>query len=94
MVFKVTHVIDCNTFEIYPPWKWDDRGGIRVRAVGYSSPGEYEYGFKDLLDRFSKFILGKEVELRNFREVDYDCLVCDVFIDGRNLADYFSEYKD
>jgi hypothetical protein len=91
MVFKVTHVIDCNTYEVSPPWKWDSQAGIRVRAAGYSPPGENEYGFKNLLDRLTKYISGKEVELKNFREIDYDCLVCDVFVDGRNLADYFSE---
>jgi hypothetical protein len=94
MVFKVTHVINCNTFEVYPPWKRDEQSGIRVKAAGYTPPEEREYDFKGILDRLVKLISGKEVSLENFREIDYDCLVCDVIIEGKNLVDYFFEYRD
>ena len=32
--------------------------------------------------------MGREVELRNEKEVDYDRLVCDVYVDGKSVADY------
>ena len=92
MKFTVTHVLDSNTFEVSPPWKWEDGGGIRVKAAGYNPPGEGEVGFMKTVDRLAKLITGKKVELKNFREVDYDCLVCGVYFDGSNLAEYFSEY--
>jgi len=40
MAFKVVNVIDGDTFEVMPPWKWKDQSGIRVRPTGYNIPEE------------------------------------------------------
>lgn len=94
MYYKVTNVIDTNTFEVLPPWKLGDQSGIRVRPAGYNPPEENQLGYEKAKDKLKYLILKKEVELKNFADVDYDRLVCDVYIDGKNLAEYFSQYKD
>ena len=94
MVYKVTNVIDANTFEVMPPWNWEDQSGIRVRPVSYNPPEENQLGYKKAKDKLKYLLLGKDVELENFVNVDYDRLVCDVIFDGQNLIDIFPEYKE
>ena len=94
MVYKVTNVIDGDTFEVLPPWKWGDRSGIRVRPAGYNTPEEEQPGYREAKNRLKALISGKEVELKNFADIDYDRLVCDVYLNGKNLVEYFPEYKE
>jgi len=94
MAFKVVNVIDGDTFEVWPPWKWRDQSGIRVRPTGYNTPEERQQGYQRAKDKLTTLILEKEVELKNQVDIDYDRLVCDVYFDGKNLADYFPEYKE
>ena len=94
MHYKVTSVIDVNTFEVMPPWKWEDQSGIRVRPAGYNPPEENQLGYKEAKDKLKFLLLKKEVELKNFVDVDYDRLVCDVILDSKNLIDIFPEYKE
>jgi len=94
MAFKVVNIIDGDTFEVLPPWKWGDRSGIRVRPTGYNIPEEGQPGYQNAKDKLQKLILEKEVELKNFVDIDYDRLICDVYFDGKNLADYFPIYKE
>ena len=94
MAFKVTNVIDGDTFEVLSPWKWRDQSGIRVRPTGYNTPEGGQVGYQESKNKLRRLILEKEVELRNFVDIDYDRLVCDVYFNGKNLADYFPEYKE
>ena len=94
MLYKVTNVININTFEVMPPWKWEDQKGIRVRPFGYYPPEEEQVGYRRAEDKLKSLLSGREVELKNFVDVDYDCLVCDVILDGRNLIDILPEYKE
>ena len=93
MSFKVTKVIDGDTFEVSPNWKWDDKTGSVVRPTGYNTPEEGEQGYKAAKDKLTKLILGKEVELKNPVNLTYERLLCDVEYNGKNLADYFPEYQ-
>ena len=94
MAFKVVNVIDGDTFEVLPPWKWKDQSGIRVRPAGYDTPEEGQPSYQEAKNRLKALILGKEVELKNFVDIDYDRLVCDVYFNGKNLANYFPNYKE
>jgi endonuclease YncB( thermonuclease family) len=94
MHYKVINVINVNTFEVLPPWRWNDQSGIRVRPAGYYPPEEKQFGFEKAKDKLKLLLSGREVELKNFVDIDYDCLVCDVILDGRNLIDIFPEYKE
>lgn len=88
MGLKVTGIIDGDTFEVFPPWHWEDKSGIRVKVAGLSVPQEGEVGYSRIKKKLESIILGREVELRNERGIIYDRLVCDVYLDGKNLTDY------
>ena len=42
--------------------------------------------------KLTRLILGEKVDLRTAYRVDQGRLVCDVYLGGKNLADYFPEY--
>jgi len=91
--FSVTSIIDGDTFEVSPQWKWNGATGTRVRPRGYDAPELNAYGGKAAKEKLLKLIHGQEVELRTAYRVDRGRLVCKVFFKNRNLADYFSEFQ-
>ena len=91
--FAVTSIIDGDTFEVSPQWKWNGETGTRVRPTGYNAPEMGTSGGQAAKNKLSNLILGKEVDLRTAHKIDRGRLVCDVYYQGRNLADYFQEYQ-
>ena len=91
--FTVTAIIDGDTFEVSPQWKWNGETGTRVRPTGYDAPEMGTYGGQAAKDKLSRLILREEVDLRTAYKVDRGRLVCDVYFRGKNLADYFPEYQ-
>ena len=89
MTHTVIKIIDGDTFEVYPNWTWNGREGSVVRPRGYDTPERDEAGYQEAKDKLSNLILDKEVELKNPVGLTYDRLLCDVYYDGRDLADYF-----
>ena len=90
--FMVKEIIDGDTFAVLG-WKWQEQEGTKVRPTGYDAPELTETGGQEAKDKLSKLIFGKAVELRTAYKIDHDRLICDVFYQGKNLADYFPEYK-
>ena len=93
MSFKVIRIIDGDTFEISPNWKWNDQEGSAVRVNGYDTPELGQVGYQAAKDKLARLILGKDVELKNAIKITYGRLLCDIYCQGKNLADYFSMYK-
>ena len=91
MGLKVTNIVTADTFEVFPPWRWEGQSGIRVRVAGIEVLYEGELGYKKAKAKLKSAVEGREVELRNEKEVDYDRLVCDVYVDGENVADYLPQ---
>ena len=91
--FKVISIIDGDTFEVSPQWKWNGQTGTRVRPTGYNAPELHTYGGQAAKEKLSRLILGEEVDLRAAHKVDRGRLVCDVYYKGQYLADYFPEYQ-
>lgn len=91
--FTVTHIIDGDTFEVSPAWVWKGQTGTRIRPTGYDAPELHEPSGEAAKQKLAKLLLNRQVELGNAYKVDRDRLVCDVFFMGRNLADYFPEYR-
>ena len=89
--FKVIEVIDGDTFGVDPTWKWNGQSGSRVRPTGYDAPELDEYGGQAAKDKLAKLILGQKVDLRKAHRIDRGRLVCDVYFNGKYLADYFPE---
>ena len=67
MAYKVTNVIDGDTFEVLPPWKWKDQSGIRVRPAGYNTPKVRQIGYQDAKYKLRKLILEKDTEMEKKR---------------------------
>jgi len=92
--FTVSEVIDGDTFKVKEGWKWNQRSGDTVRASGYNTPEKGEPGYEEAKRRLSNLILNKAVDIRNPKTIDdYGRLVAGVYYKGKNLADYFPEYK-
>jgi len=92
--FKVTGIINGNTLEISPNWKLEDNTtGNVIYAVGYDAPKSGK-GAIAVEQRLSIMLQNKDVELGEPRGVQDGRLICDVYYNGINLADYFSEFKE
>ena len=91
--FKVTSIIDGDTFEVTPQWRWKNQTGNRVRPTGYDAPEMHAAGGQNAKSKLSKIILGDQVELSSAYKIDHDRLVCDVYYNGKYLADYFPDYQ-
>ena len=89
--FRVTSIIDGDTFEVSPEWKWDGETGVRVRPAGYDALELHTAKGQKPKDALLKLINGKQVELRTAYKVDRGRLVCEVFFGSRNLVEFFSE---
>jgi len=90
---KVTKVIDGDTFEIKKGWEWNEQKGNLVRPTGYDTPEKGQPGYEKAKEKLTKLILGKIIEIKSAETIDHGRLVCSVIFNGKNLADYFPEYK-
>jgi len=91
MGFKVMQIIDGNTIEVSPNWKWLAISGYTVKIVGYRPPtGEFGDFVKAKL---SILILGQTVELKNPISVNDNELNCFVYLNNINISLFFSDLK-
>lgn len=93
MIRRVSEVIDGDTFKVSPNWEWNKEKGDTVRAHGYNTPEEGQEGYQEAKKKLKELILDKDVELKNPVKFTYGRLLCDVYVDGKNLASFFPEYK-
>lgn len=93
MTFKVIEVIDGDTFRVSPNWKWNGEVGNKIRPIGYNTPEEGSPDYQSAKDKLKKLIHGEEVELKNVVKFTFDRLLCDVYYNGKNLANYFPKYQ-
>jgi len=77
--FAVVAVIDGNTLDVSPGWELENRTGKGAMAAE---------------QKLSILIQNKKVELGSPRGIERGRLVCEVYFQGRNLADYLPEYKE
>ncbi len=91
--FSVVTIIDGDTFDVSPQWRWNGQDGSRVRPTGYDAPELQSYGGQAAKEKLTRLILGENVDLRSAHRIDRGRLVCDVYFKGNNLAEYFPEYQ-
>lgn len=82
----VTKIIDGDTFEVTPDWKWKEFTGNRVRPTGVAAPEEGKPGYEEAKRHMAFLIKGLEVELTPIK-MSYDRLLCHVEVNGEDLAD-------
>jgi hypothetical protein len=90
--FKVEAVMDGNTFEISPKWQYEGVTGDLVEATGYFPPKSGKGGMA-AEQKLSILIHNKKVELGTPQGIQRNRLICGVYFNGMNLADYFSDYR-
>ncbi len=91
--FRVSAIIDGDTFEVANGWKWNGQTGDRVRPTGYDAPEMNTTAGRQAKQKLARLIQGEVVNLAEAHKIDRGRLVCDVYFNGRNLADYFTEYQ-
>lgn len=91
--FTVVSIIDGDTFEVSPQWRWNGEIGSRVRPTGYDAPELNAYGGQAARDKLARLIYGQQIELRTAHSIDRGRLVCDVYYRNINLADYFPDWQ-
>lgn len=89
--FTVTSIIDGDTFDVSPQWRWNGATGARVRPTGYDAPELHAYGGQAAKDKLSRLIYGQQVEIRTAYKIDRGRLVCEVYFGSKHLANYFPE---
>ncbi len=92
-MFTVTSIIDGDTFDVSPQWKWNGQSGNHIRPAGYDAPDLHAYWGQAAKAKLSRLIHGDRVELQSARKVDWGRLVCEAFFKDTNLASYFPEYQ-
>ena len=90
---KVKKIIDGDTFDVVRKWNWHSEEGHRIRPTGYNAPEKGEPDHGKATRKLSRILTGKQVDLKKCHRVDRGRLVCDVNLDGKNLADFFPEYQ-
>jgi len=93
MSFIVTKIIDGDTFEVKPSWKWNNQAGSIIRANGYDTPEKGQPGYEEAKERLKKIIQDNEIELKNPLRITYGRLLCDVYFNRKNISSYFEEYR-
>ncbi len=93
MIVTVSRIIDGDTFQVTPNWKWGFKYGDRVRPTGYNTPERGQPGFESATLKLKKLILGQKVRLWNPVKLSYGRLLCQVYFQGRELSTFFPEYK-
>ncbi len=84
--YTVTKVIDGDTLDVTPKWRFGGTSGKRVRLAGVYAPELKERSGKAARKRLSDRVLNRKVELRNRKSLSYGRLVCDVYLNGWNIA--------
>lgn len=91
-LFMVKQIIDGDTFEVNPGWKWQQQTGERIRPTGYDAPEMNTMAGQMAKARLARMIIGKQVVLGSAYRIDRGRLVCDVYLNGKKLEEYFSRY--
>ena len=91
-MFTVIDIIDGDTYKVSPDWKWNGKSGNVVRPLGFDTPERGEPSFEQATATARTLLSGKRVELKNPVSISYGRLVCEVWISGRNIAEYFQRH--
>jgi hypothetical protein len=87
----VVKIVDANTFEIDPCWKWQGKTGSLVKASGYRISHKNSRNYESAIKRLNYLILGKVIEMRTVVGEEHGHLVCDLYINGFKLSEYFPD---
>ena len=90
MAFRVTSVIDGDTFDVQPGWRTDGRSGHRVRIASFDAPELHARGGQAARSRLETLIGGKSVELYTKAIDRYGRLVADVRLNRIDITAFLN----
>jgi endonuclease YncB( thermonuclease family) len=91
MAFSVIKIIDGNTIQVSPNWKWKEASGDYVKIEGYSKPS---LAYEELaITKLNTLIANQQVELNNPKEVSGNVITCSVYLNRIDITQYFPELK-
>lgn len=91
--FRVTVVVDGDTFDVSPGWQWNGQTGTRVRPAGYDAPEMNTPAGRGAKIKLNNMLSGQVVRLADAYKIDRGRLVCEVYLNGKNLREYFPRYQ-
>jgi hypothetical protein len=90
---RVVKVVNSNTIEIEPDWLYKSQQGNLLQINGYKLPPVNSIKHETIIKRLNNLIVGKTIVMGTVLSAKNGVLHCDVFIDGYNLSDYFSDFQ-
>lgn len=84
MPFNVVQVIDPTTIEILEKWIWNNLSGDRIIVSNIQVD---QKKIAESTDKLKEVLNNKKIELINPQRVTSGALVCEVLVDGTNLAE-------
>jgi hypothetical protein len=101
MGFKVVEIVSGDEFIVEPSWEWETQDGVehegnKVVVFGYQTPKPGMENYQFAKEKLKALLLGKEVELyepKFFKAFGYRKLVCTVYLNEVDIANYFPEFK-
>lgn len=96
-MFIVTEIISGDEIIVEPNWLWEGFQGKKVIVFGYKTPKHHMPGYEFAINKLKEILQGKQVELKDPQffpnSFGYDKLVCRVYLNGVDIANYFPEFK-
>jgi hypothetical protein len=99
-MFKIKSIISGNEITVVPEWEWKGTKGNKVLISGYGPDNRLDENLKiyerAALEARLKSLLPEEalVQLSNpIKLENNDTLLCEVLLEGVNIANYFPEYR-
>ncbi|HDQ26452.1 MAG TPA: hypothetical protein ENN43_06890 [bacterium] len=92
--FRVSSVSSENRFRVQYGWKCGDKKGAFIKPAGLKAPARGTEAYNGFLKKLYSLVLGKQVEVGEVVNFSNGTLLCRVYYNGRELRDYFSEYKN
>lgn len=93
-IFKVISIIDGDTIRVSPKWLLNNKEGDIVKILGYITPPETQTTYAT--NKLKRMLYNQNVELKNARSYtpDSDALLCSVYLNGVDVAQYFPEFRN
>jgi endonuclease YncB( thermonuclease family) len=91
--FKVTAIVDGDTFDVNPGWRWNGQSGTRIRPAGYDAPEMSTLAGQPAKNKLTSLLQDQMVGLGDAYRVDRGRLVCEVYLNGKNLTAYFPQFR-
>ncbi|MES2397379.1 MAG: hypothetical protein V4549_15320 [Bacteroidota bacterium] len=99
-MFTVKEVVNGDEIKVEPEWSCEDNDGNlivgnHVIVFGYRTPQFGMAGYEFAKKKLEALTQGKEIELYNpqFLKRFGEKIVCSVYLDDVDIANYFPEFK-